>query len=298
MNLDDSMPVGTPARVGADSPGGDADAHGLPIARPVLGVIDAGDTRTLLSGDPFLLGGLSRLDALVDLVALAVGLLVVELTTVPLIAAWKGISLDQLEHAQAQSVIVTTVIVVRAIMAAGIVATLLWVRRQRLAHVGLSTKALPLNIGIGFATAIAVFLIGAIASLTAQALFPSLTDEMQENIDRLDALLPRFSTVEALGFMSVVGAYEELVFRGFLLPRLRRLLGAWVWAVLVSTAIFAALHLPNQVSVAVGAIVGLSLAFSAVTIWRRSIIPAIIPHALFNFVQLVLLNSLPRDVGQ
>jgi membrane protease YdiL (CAAX protease family) len=80
----------------------------------------------------------------------------------------------------------------------------------------------------------------------------------------------------------LIGLWEELVFRGFLMPRLRRATGSWAIAVLLSTAVFAALHVIDQVPAALVLVTVLSLMFSLVTIWRRSIVPAVVAHALFD----------------
>ena len=86
---------------------------------------------------------------------------------------------------------------------------------------------------------------------------------------------------------ATVGVYEELLFRGFLMTRLRRGTGSWTVAVLISTSIFTALHAPDQMPVALVPIAILSLVFSMVTVWRRSLIPAVVAHTLFDFFALM-----------
>jgi membrane protease YdiL (CAAX protease family) len=73
------------------------------------------------------------------------------------------------------------------------------------------------------------------------------------------------------------------------MPRLRRATGSWVLAVALSTVPFAMLHLLDQQAIAIGPIAILSIVFSVVTIMRRSIVPAIIGHTLFNLSQFLAL---------
>jgi membrane protease YdiL (CAAX protease family) len=112
-------------------------------------------------------------------------------------------------------------------------------------------------------------------------------NQMQENAKRLTGIVPRLSLWGFFGVAVVIGVYEELVFRGFLMTRLRRATRSWTAAVLISTAVFTALHALDQTPVALIWIAMLSLIFSVVTIWRRSIAPAIVAHILFNFTQFI-----------
>ena len=100
----------------------------------------------------------------------------------------------------------------------------------------------------------------------------------------------KFYPLGFTGLAILIGFYEELAFRGFLMTRLRRATGSWTIAVLVSTAIFTALHAIEQTWPALIAITVLSLIFSLVTIWRRSIMPAILGHALFDLFQFLFLQ--------
>ena len=96
-------------------------------------------------------------------------------------------------------------------------------------------------------------------------------------------------------FAILVGTYEELLFRGFLMPRLRRATGSWLLAILLSAAPFVLLHLEDQEPVALAPIAILALAFSVATILRRSIVPAIVAHTLFNLSQFI---SLAHQAGK
>ena len=76
--------------------------------------------------------------------------------------------------------------------------------------------------------------------------------------------------------------------RGFLLTRLRRALGRWWPAVLISSILFALPHMETQVAVMTFPLFLIAVTWSLITIWRKSLIPAIIGHILFNFIQLMV----------
>jgi membrane protease YdiL (CAAX protease family) len=118
---------------------------------------------------------------------------------------------------------------------------------------------------------------------------------MDENVERILELIPNMSLLVFGGVALVIGLYEELLFRGFLMPRLRRWTGSWTIAVLISTALFTALHAFDQTTGALVPIGILSLVFSLVTIWRRSIVPAIIGHFLFDWSQFIGLYVIAGD---
>lgn len=185
-----------------------------------------------------------------------------------------------------------------AIRAAGsiaIIAVILAHRRQSAASVGLSSRGLALNCLIGAgATAVAYGLI-VLCSILLWLVWPTLLDQMEENAQRIQDMVPRLRPLGFAGMAAMVGLYEELVFRGFLMTRFRRATGSWVLAVLLSTAIFTALHALDQTHAALISVTILSLVFSVVTIWRRSLVPAIVAHALFDLSQLLGLYYVAGD---
>ena len=131
--------------------------------------------------------------------------------------------------------------------------------------------------------------------MTLMAFWPKLLEQMYENAQLIMAMVPKHHPL-VLGLLSMaIAVYEELLFRGFLLPRLRRVTNSWFLAVLISTALFTAPHLVDQLPAAMVPIAILSLVFSVVTIWRRSIVPAIFGHFLFDFAQFLYLYTQAGD---
>ena len=183
----------------------------------------------------------------------------------------------------------------RALGAMVIIALLARRRGLTPRSVGLTRSGAPLNIAIGLAVLVVVYVLIAVTMLLLWFLWPAVVGEMQENARRIMELVPNLHPVEFVPVAALIGVYEELVFRGFLMTRLRRATGGWTIAVILSTAVFTALHAFEQTPSALVVVAILSLVFSLVTIWRRSIIPAIIAHGLFDLSQLLLLHLQAGD---
>ena len=152
-----------------------------------------------------------------------------------------------------------------------------------------------LDLPIGIVAAAVAYGLTMFTLLTLCLVWPNLPELMEENAEHIFEMVPRLHPMGFAAIAAVIGVYEELVFRGFLMTRLRRATGSWTVAVLVSTAVFTGLHSLDQVSVAVISIAVLSLVFSVVTIWRRSIIPAIVAHTLWNLSQFLYLSATAGD---
>ena len=87
------------------------------------------------------------------------------------------------------------------------------------------------------------------------------------------------------------GVCEELLFRGFLQAGLRKSLESDAWAIVVGALVFAAFHL-NPWTFASLLIIGLYL---GVLVQRtRSLVPAMLAHALNNAQSLVIATLNPR----
>ncbi len=195
-------------------------------------------------------------------------------------------AIDDYESAISRKFLVP-MLLVRATFSVFLIGLILRARGQRPLSVGVSPKRWGVNTLIGIGATPVVYGLISLAMVVLWLVKPSLLEQMYENADRLTALLPKLSLVSFAGVSVVVGVYEELIFRGFLMTRLRRGTGSWTLAVLLSTAIFTLLHAADQTPVALIAVTLLALAFSVLTIWRRSVIPAIVTHAIFDFTQFV-----------
>lgn len=218
---------------------------------------------------------------LLDLLTWAGMSLIVELPSASLEAGSSPI------NAELMRTLLLPTLTIRAAGSIAIIAMILAYRRQSAASVGLSRRGLALNCLIGVGATVVAYGLIIFSSIMLWLVWPDLLDQMEENAQRIQDMVPRLHPLGFVGMAAMVGLYEELVFRGFLMTRLRRATGNWIPAVLVSTTIFTALHALDQTQAALVSVTILSLVFSAVTIWRRSLIPAIVAHALFDLSQLL-----------
>ncbi|MGB0714478.1 MAG: lysostaphin resistance A-like protein [Phycisphaerae bacterium] len=179
----------------------------------------------------------------------------------------------------------------RCIATVFLVAWVLSWRRASWSSVGLwaTFERFPFDLGWGVLATVICLMLLVSYSVCLQLLVPGLQSEMVKNAENLQDMFPRVHWVMLLLFSLAVGIFEELIFRGFMMTRLRRMTGNWVVAVILSTAIFTVPHAIDQTLIALGPIAILSILVSVVTIWRQSLIPAIVAHALFDFTQLLLL---------
>jgi len=266
-------------------------ADGIPVARPIT--LPSVQTRPIANE---LLLRTSTVGATwLDVAALVLFMVFLEVGMETAIAVIVGMPLglpDLLEdpaHSALQRACLLPMLAVRAAGTIVIIAAILRYRGQSAKSVGLGRRRFALNLLIGIgATGIAYALIYLTMSLV-WLIWPTLWEQMQENADRIIDMVPRLHPLGFAGVALMIGLYEELLFRGFLMTRLRRGTGSWTVAVLLSTVVFTALHAFDQTASALIAVTILSLVFSVVTIWRRSIIPAVVAHTLFDLSQFLLL---------
>ena len=258
----------------------------IPVARP-LGPPPVPETPVA----EWLLPTSTRGSALVDIFAVFGCIMAFELLLWTVLIVFAGDSGDtdggmSMPNSDATRGALLEMLAVRAAATTALILLVLRSRRQSLATVGVTWRSWGLNLGIGACSTIVAYMLIWSALGVLWLLAPSLL-EQTDNASRLLELIPRLSPFGFFAMSAIVGVYEELLFRGFLMTRLRRATQSWTAAVLISSAIFTALHAVDQEAIALVAVGILSLVFSTVTIWRRSIIPAIIGHTLFDLSQLL-----------
>lgn len=115
--------------------------------------------------------------------------------------------------------------------------------------------------------------------------------EVATRLEVVANFLPRLSVGKLVTLMVLVGTYEEIVFRGFLVPRLRVLTKSWVLALLTAIVLFGIGHLYLGVyAVVQTSLLGLTLGL--IFLWRGRLLTAILAHAAFNSIQFGLIDLL------
>ncbi|MCH7704869.1 MAG: CPBP family intramembrane metalloprotease [Planctomycetes bacterium] len=278
-------------------------ADQVPMARPIQGAVvySAATDAPRVGGswvrtDEFLLTGASRQSVWIDIGLAIILLIVIQAAAIGILWLVLGESAFVRPDAAIEGADEATatprgslipMLALQAVSAIVVVAGILRYRRQTPASVGVAWASLPLNglIGLGAMAVCYALIFPTMFGLFA--VFPGMQEQMDENAVRLMALIPYMAPWKFAIIATLVGTWEELMFRGFLMTRLRRGTGSWIVAVLISTMVFTALHASEQTLPALIMISILSIVMSLVTIWRRSIIPAIVGHALFDFTQFI-----------
>ncbi len=159
--------------------------------------------------------------------------------------------------------------------------------RIPLSRLGVSTKNLGKNIGYGV-VGYFMALPGLAVSLGIGAELMKIFGKSTHPAAEIATSNPNLATILALFFSASVVApfWEEIMFRGTLLPALARVLGRPVWGILLSSFMFAAIH-PQGVPLwlALGFIGGMNGMLAYQT---RSLVPCMVLHALNNGIVLTL----------
>lgn len=263
---------------------------GVPIARPLSFSIPPVPPPR---GIEFLLLDQTRRSAWADIGRLVLLLILMELV----IETTVGVILRPLigfpaEAAESESLelpkaMLMPSLALRAVGVFFLITVLVRGRRQRAPSVGFRGDGRFADVGLGLAILVLTYGLIVAAMLSLCLIWPELGEQMNENAFRIMDLVPNVGPLGFAAIATIIGLYEELLFRGFLMPRLRRATGSWTAAVVLSTVVFTALHAFEQTVAALIVVSILSLIFSLVTIWRRSILPAIVAHLLFNLSQFL-----------
>ncbi len=110
--------------------------------------------------------------------------------------------------------------------------------------------------------------------------------DLEQRVEFMQAL-PLDNVGVSAALMLAVGVHEELLFRGLLLPLLRRVMGGWIPAALLCAALFGSLHIAQGV-LAVVQVTGLGLVLSWFFVKSRSVLAVALAHFIYNFLMLQL----------
>lgn len=138
-------------------------------------------------------------------------------------------------------------------------------------------------LGLGAAAVGWMGLVAVMLVVFAMAFETGQMDQVPTAPPELVPLLAGLPVLLRVALSLSAGVVEELFFRGFLQARVG------VWA---STAVFAVAHLSYGQPFMLIGITVLSLFFSALVVWRRSILAAVVAHFAFDAFQLLIVIPL------
>ncbi len=230
--------------------------------------------------------------AWLDLFVMVLALVLFDFLASALILTQQGAvaPLSDEQAAQRLQAVLPYVIGGRALVVVFVIAVVSRLRGLGCRSVGCTVPHFGKNCFVGVAALGVAWSLIAVCQLLLVALVPGYLEETTKNVEKISEILPKLPMLGFLMLSLFVGTYEELLFRGFLLPRLRRATGSWIAAVVISTAVFVALHLSTQTKAIIVPLSILSITFCLTTIWRRSLVPAIVGHALFDLIQFLIIS--------
>lgn len=176
-----------------------------------------------------------------------------------------------------------------------LVALAMYARRLPYSTVGLNRPKLSTLSVATLATVVACFTVSAVVGvvfLVIRTVFSDATliEAAQERAEFF-AIVPDFSIWTFLLFAAFAGFHEELLFRGFGLPRFVVVIRSRWIAVGICSLIFGLLHI-YQGPMSIPQATGLGIVFCLSAMYARSIWPGVIAHAIFNGIQLALIPKL------
>ena len=168
---------------------------------------------------------------------------------------------------------------------------LTWRSGQPLSSIGLRRESPLAAIGAALVATIAIYAALLVTAVTVAILTRVSRETMTAPVREIYDLLGRPSWLTIFAIAASAGVFEEIVFRGFLLTRLRVVLGGWTAAIAVGALLFAVPH-AWEGRWAVVLILPVAAVLSMTFVLQRSVIAPILAHFLFNFLQLATIRML------
>jgi membrane protease YdiL (CAAX protease family) len=179
--------------------------------------------------------------------------------------------------------VVASMTIARDVGLVALVAFFAWSNGEPASALGIVPRRAPRELALGAALFIAMWLV----LLGLEVVFGA--DAASEPLQPHGA----GDYTIAVALVAVVAIAEEIIFRGYLLLRLRAITGNTPAAVVIATTLFAIGH-AYEGGVAVAAAFVLGLVFALLYLWRRSLVAPIAMHFLQDLVALVLVPALAR----
>ncbi len=181
--------------------------------------------------------------------------------------------------------------VVIGLFTLALVAGCLHIRNQRACVIGLN-RPTPLRFWIAAPLGLPLCYAASIVGVSVyMGIFSPTMEEITEDKLALFDLVDGFPVALILPFTLFVGIHEEIFFRGFLLSRMRAIFRSDILAIIISGILFGLAHgYQDWLGVFQTGAIGMALA--ALATYSRTLWPAIIAHAAFNAINLLIMPLL------
>jgi len=168
-----------------------------------------------------------------------------------------------------------------------VVFLLLWIDGHPWRSVGLYLKKMTNTIIAAGAALFVIYVLQFLLVLLLAIFWPEMWKKFYQDRRELTQMFPRISLPGLVLFTLFVGFYEELLFRGFLITRLRFVVkNVWV-ALIAAGVLFGVIH-DYQDPFAQIQIVVVAVVLGALFIIRQNLIAPILVHAAFDFISLFM----------
>jgi membrane protease YdiL (CAAX protease family) len=184
------------------------------------------------------------------------------------------------------------VIIQGCLAVTAIVILLAW-NRQSFRSVGLYVKNLPGDILASIVTLGIIYGLQLLIVMVVFFFFPRLAEDMVRQRREVARLFPKISVGSIALFAIFVGFYEELLFRGFLITRIKCVVRN-IWLAVVLSSIFFGLIHSYQDSVAMFQISLIALIMGTLFVLRGNLVSPIVVHTAFDFFNLTLAMYWPK----
>ena len=181
---------------------------------------------------------------------------------------------------------------IRIVLVWGLIAWRLRVRRQSPTLIGWTARNLLREGALGLPMTAVLLMVSVAMTVWLLVVWPELLSVVYSN--RKVGLMETFPAMAVWQWILLAlaaAAIEEPFFRGLLQQRLTVAFGHPLWGVIAQAALFGAPHLYEGPTAAL-TIFYLGVILGALTWWRRSLVPAMVAHALFNMVNFALIHVL------
>lgn len=179
-----------------------------------------------------------------------------------------------------------------------LVALMVWRDGQGPAQLGLARAGLGLELLLGIPATLGAYFVQIAAALPLALLAALLKLTAKEAAARTEVATALAGTGLSLpvfaAAMVLVTGFEELAFRGFLVPRLRVLVGRWSFAVVLSAILFGMGHF-YEGTLAVVQTALLGVYFGLVFLYRGRLPSVMVAHAAFNTLNFAFMLWLQRS---
>jgi membrane protease YdiL (CAAX protease family) len=162
---------------------------------------------------------------------------------------------------------------------------LIYKRRTTLEEVGLQRLPSWKDLGIAPIGFIAYLIVTAVFMIVAQNTLTFVDFDQQQDVG-FEALNLQYEYILAFITLVIIAPLaEEILFRGYLFGKLRKVTSLWV-SILITSVLFGIVHLAWNVGIDVFA---LSIVMCLVLVWSGSLWPSIIIHMTKNFIAFYFL---------